>query len=56
MMLLVFYVLAFCIVVWFIINAVCTCLDGNTGLFLFYCVLGFFAFIWIAWVTAEVLS
>ena len=56
MMLLIFYVLAFCIVVWFILNAVCTYLDGNMWLLLFYCVMGFFVFIWIAWVTVEVLT
>lgn len=55
MMLFLFYVLAFCIFAWFIFNAVCTYLDGNTWLFLFYCVVGFFVFIWIVWVTVEVL-
>lgn len=56
MMLLIFYMLSFCIVVWLIFNAVCTYLDGNTWLCLFYCVVGFFAFIWIVWVTVEVIS
>ena len=55
-MILLFYVLAICTIVWIVINTLCSYLDGDEHLFLFYLVAGLVAAIWVIWVTVEVIA
>mgnify|MGYP001775852813 CR=1 FL=1 len=54
-MLLLFYALAICAIVWIMINTLCTCLEGNSRLCLFYLITGIAVVIWVTWVTVEVI-
>lgn len=55
-MILLFYVLAICAIVWIVINTFCAYLDGDERLYLFYLVAGLVAVIWVIWVTVEVIA
>lgn len=56
MMVLLFYALAICAIVWTVINTLCSYLDGDERLFLFYLVAGLAVVIWVIWVTVEVIA
>lgn len=55
-MILLFYVLAICTIVWIVINTIFTHLDGDAYLYLLYPVTGLAVVIWVIWVTVEVIA
>lgn len=52
---ILFYVLAVCTIVWCVINALSTYLDGDARSCLLYSMTTFVAVIWVMWVTVEVI-